>query len=413
MENLRRIHQSEEGTLTHGRGVLYLKSVDMTGIFIYNVFMHSSQYRNSGLETPPTGNMKRIGFISLLLIFGTLSVFGQTLNNSLIVLGSQHPNLKHEKPTSGVFVAQGLAAQNSEEIPDASTKQRDAADSENGKTTDEGHIQQKETRRIFKIINDYQLGEGEVLTTLVIIAADARLQGQVTGNVLVIGGDAQLSPEAQVNGTLYIIGGQITGNTQGVANLQVSNDWHLVPAAVHLAMHPHTFWGISKQANFRLTLIKLGCSVLMYLLIVAVFSNPINEISELFARRPIGSILFGILMLIAIPFLLVVLTLSIIGVPFMLLVLSLLIPFAICGKAAIFLTLGSTLFSGRWRPLAVIFGYILYFMATSVPYIDWAAFLIVNSIAIGLCLLSGISMIRSQEPRRSVSPLPSNEWGPR
>ena len=85
--------------------------------------------------------MKGIGFISLLLIFGILSVFGQTL-------------------------------------PDASTKGSDVPDSESGKTTDEGPIHRKETRRIFKIINDYQLAEGEALTTLVIIAADARLQGR-------------------------------------------------------------------------------------------------------------------------------------------------------------------------------------------------------------------------------------------
>lgn len=342
--------------------------------------------------------MKEIGFISLLLVFGTLPVFGQPLNDNPQALDSQYPNLEHD-----ILIAQGLMAQNLEGVADTSTQQIDVAESENGKTTDEGHIQRKETRRIFKIINDYQLAEGEVLTTLVIIAADARLQGQVTGNVLVIGGDVQLSPEAQVNGTLHIIGGEITGDTQGATNLQVSNDWQIVPAAVHLAMYPHSFWGISKQANFRLTLIKLGFSLLMYLLIVAVLSKPINEISELFSRRPIGSILFGILMLIMIPFLLAVLTVSIIGVPFMLLSLSLLVPLAICGKAAIFLTLGSTLFSGRWRPLAVIFGYLLYFMATSLPYIDWVAFLIVNSIAIGLCLLSGISMIRSQEPRRNIS----------
>lgn len=357
--------------------------------------------------------MKEIGFISLLLAFGILSVFGQTLHNSQQVLDPQHPNLAHEKSARGILIAQGVMAQNLEGAPDTSTQQSDVAASENGEPTDEGHTQRKEIRRIFKIINDYQLAEGEVLTTLVIIAANARLQGQVTGNVLIIGGDVQLSPEAQVNGTLHIIGGAITGNTQGIGNLQVSNDWHLVPAAVHLVMHPHTFWGISKQANFRLTLIKFGFSLLMYLLIVVVLSKPINEISELFARRPIGSIFFGILMLVMIPLLLAVLTLSIVGVPFMLLTLSLLVPFALCGKAAIFLTLGSTLFSGRWRPLAVIFGYILYFMATSVPYINWAAFLIVNSIAIGLCLLSGIRMIRSQEPRRNISPLASNEWSSR
>lgn len=346
--------------------------------------------------------MKTAGFIFLIFAFGILPIFGQTSNNNLQVSNSQQRNFEQEKPASGVPLAQGLTVQNLESAPDGSTNQSDVVDPENRETTGEGHVQGKGTQRIFKIINDYQLVEGEVLTTLVMIAADAKLRGHVTGNVLVIGGDVHLSPEAQVDGTLHVIGGQIKGNTQGVTHLQVSNDWQMVPAAVHHVMHPHTFWGAF--TNVRLTLVKFGILLLMYLLITIVLSKPINATSELFARRPIGSILFGILMLATIPILLTLLTLSIVGVPFMLLILSLLIPLAIFGKAAIFLTLGSTLFSGRWRPFAVIFGYILYFMTTSLPYIDWAAFLIVNSIGIGLCLLSGISTIRSQEPRRNISP---------
>ena len=338
--------------------------------------------------------MKEIGFIFLLFNFGVGSVFGQPPNNNLQVSDSQRLNLEHGKSSRSVLIAQGGTAPNSEEA------------SENGETAGEGQAQWEKPRRIFKVINDYQLTADEVLTTLVVIAADATLQGHITGNVLVIGGDVQLTPEAQVNGTLHVIGGWAEGNIQGVADLQISNDWQMVPAAVHLVMHPHIFWGISKQTNFRLTFVKFGISLLMYLLVVAIFSKPTNAVSALFARRPIGSIIFGILMLGVIPFLLTLLTLSIIGVPFMLLALSLLFPLAILGKAAIFLTIGGTLFSGRWKPLAVIFSYILYFMATSLPYIDWVAFLLVNSIAIGLCLLSGISTIRSQEPRRNLSSLP-------
>ena len=348
--------------------------------------------------------MKGIGFIFLLfLVFGILPVFGQISNNNPQVRDSQQPNFAHRKPAGSVLIAQGETVPNLEEASKEAPNQTETIDSENGETPGEGQAEWKKARRIFKFINDYQLAVDDILTTLVVIAADARLQGRVTGNVLVIGGDVQISSEAQVNGTLHIIGGWAEGNTQGVANLQVSNDWQMVPAAVNLVMHPHVFWGISKQTNFRLTFIKFGISLLMYLLIVAIFSNPINAVSELFASRPIGSIIFGILMLGVIPFLLTLLTLSIIGVPFMLLALSLLFPLAILGKAAIFLTLGSTLFSGRWKPLAVIFGYALYFMATSLPYIDWAAFLLVNSIAIGLCLLSAINKVRSQEPRRNIS----------
>ena len=51
-------------------------------------------------------------------------------------------------------------------------------------------------------------------------------------------------------------------------------------------------------------------------------------------------------------------------------------------------TLGSTLLAGRLRPLSVIFGYIPYFMATEIPYIDWITFIVFNTIGIGLCILT-------------------------
>ena len=80
-----------------------------------------------------------------------------------------------------------------------------------------------------------------------------------------------------------------------------------------------------------------------------------------------------------------VLTFSIVGIPCLFLVLGVLFGMAIYGKTAFFLLIGGTLLAGRLKPLAVIFGYILYFMATSVPYIDWVTFLVVNSIAVGIC----------------------------
>ena len=124
---------------------------------------------------------------------------------------------------------------------------------------------------------------------------------------------------------------------------------------------------------------------------------------EMLAHRPIRSVLFGVLMLPVIPLILTLLVLSIIGLPFMLLALALLVPLAIFGKTAIFVTLGGTLFSGRLKPLGIIFCYILYFMATALPYIDWVTFLLINAISIGLCVLSGISAMLPQDPRQNIS----------
>ena len=355
--------------------------------------------------------MKHIGLIFLLLIFSVLPVFGKTSNSSRQVSDLQQPDVRHEKPISGLLIAQSETRQGAE-IPPATEStpeegseklpQVETIEQENIKVANPTYNQKK--RRILRIANDYELTADEVLTTLIMIGGDTRLQGTVTGNVLILGGEVNLTEASQVNGTLQIIGGQVLGRTDGVADLQVSNHWRMIPAAAKFLMHPYIFWKItSKQANLRLTLVESGISVLMYLLIFAAFPRPLNAMGEMLARRPIGSVLFGVLMLPVIPLILTLLTLSIIGVPFMLLALALLVPLAIFGKTAIFLTLGGTLFSGRLKSLGVIFCYILYFMATALPYIDWVTFLLVNAISIGLCVLSGISMMLPQDRRQNLS----------
>jgi len=376
--------------------------------------------------------MKEIAFIFLFFSFGVLSLFGQSVASGNRQSDARHPqsDFRHEKVANGTFLAQGLTAQEA----DLQTRpelrhptQQDSAESTSesapntpsqppevpSKTAAESGIQWEKTRRIFKVINDYELAADEVLTSLVIIAGNARLEGRVTGNVLVLGGNVELAPSAQVNGTLHLIGGEVTGNIEKVTNLQVSNRWQMIPAAVKLMMHPRTLWEIRKAMDLRLMLVKFVLFLLMYLLVVTIFPRPVNAVSEMLTSQPVGSILFSALMLVVIPLIFALLTLSIIGVPFMLLGLSVLLPLAICGKAAIFLTLGGTLFSGRLKPLAAIFGYILYFMATALPYIDWVTFLVVNTLGIGLCLLSGINMMRPQDRRRNTSLLPGSDWSPR
>ena len=375
--------------------------------------------------------MKGIAFIFLFFSFGALSLFGQS-----VASGNLQPqaNFSHEKVANGTLLAQGLTDQEAdlqtktesqhptqedraehadteptlEAAPNTPAQPTEVVNSENSED-----VQWEKTRRVLKVVNDYELAVDEVLTSLVIIAGNVRLEGRVTGNVLVLGGNVELVPSAQVSGTLHLIGGEVTGNIEKVENLQISNRWQMIRAAVELVMHPQAFWEIREEMDLRLMLVKFVLFLLMYLLVVAIFPRPINAVSELLTHRPVGSILFSALMLVVIPLIFALLTLSIIGVPFVLLGLSVLLLLAICGKAAIFLTLGGTLFSGRLKPLAAIFGYILYFMATALPYIDWVTFLVVNTIGIGICLLSGISIMRPQDRRRNTSLLPGNEWSPR
>lgn len=295
-----------------------------------------------------------------------------------------------------------------EEIPVDSDKQEAISNSEKVETEEQLDASDptlpkwQGRQRIFKLVNDYQLKADDIITTLVMIAGDATIQGTVTGNILIIGGDVALAPGAQVKGMLKVIGGQITGNLESAKNSSVSNHWRTLPAVANVLMHPHTVWDIKKHRNFRLTTLKFALLLLTYLLIALVFPRPINAISSLLARRPIECILFSILMFVVIPAVFVVLILSIIGYPFLLLCICLLVPLALCGKAAIFFTLGSTLLAGRLKPLAVIFGFIPYFMATEIPHVDWIAFLTFNGIGISLCILAILSATSSQRQGKNT-----------
>ena len=341
--------------------------------------------------------------IFLFFGFSGLSVLGQTApTGSKPIVDSAVPTEQTETTAEG-----------SSEKPPIQTEVT-AADEHNAGVRQEVPLHWEKKQHILKIANDYELAADAAATTLIMIAGGARLQGHVTGNVLVLGGDVELTQGSQVNGTLQVIGGQVSGHTDGVANLAVSNHWQMVPAAAKLVMHPHIFSKtLNRQANLRRTVVKSGLSLLMYLLIFALFSRPINAIGGVLSRRPIGSLLFGVLMLPLVPLVFILLTLSVVGVPFMLVALALLVPLAVFGKTAIFVTLGSTLFSGRWKPIGVIFSYILYFMATSLPYIDWVTFLLINAVSIGVCLLSGLGTMLPQDRRTNISALPNTEWGPR
>ncbi|RKU28333.1 hypothetical protein C6497_08930 [Candidatus Poribacteria bacterium] len=265
----------------------------------------------------------------------------------------------------------------------------------------------KGKHRIFKLVNDYQVKSDEILTTLVMIAGNASIHGSVTGNVLIIGGNVELASGAYIKGKLQVIGGQVIGDRKYVENISQDNGWNIIPAATKILMHPHTVWDLRKHSDIRITIAKFVFFTLAYLLLVLFFPKPINAISTHLTRKPILSILFGILTAIVIPVVAIILILSIIGIPCLMLGISLLVPFALCGKAGIFFTLGSTLLAGRLKPLSVIFGYIPYFMATEIPYIDWITFIVFNTIGIGLCILLIISGLSTRNQRKI------NNWSDR
>ena len=104
--------------------------------------------------------MKHIGLIFFLLSFSVLPVFGQLSNSELQV-----------------------SEENAEKLP--APTETGVVNEENDGATQKQETQSEQNRRVVRIANDYALAADEVLTTLIMIAGNARLQGSVTGNMLV------------------------------------------------------------------------------------------------------------------------------------------------------------------------------------------------------------------------------------
>ena len=354
--------------------------------------------------------MKRIGLIFLFLM-----LWGNTASAMLIAQAVTEPAV--QTPPTGTEVSPATETEKPEEPEEPAMEM--AAPDEPAAMPLEVEEPSAATaspatpppwqgkRRVLKIVNDYQLTADEVVTTLVIIAGDATLHGTVTGNVLVLGGDVALTPTAQIDGTLRVIGGQVSGGTGMERHIYVHNGWRMVPAGTRILMQPQTVWGISKRGNLWLTGTKFGISCLTYLLLALIFSRQLQRMVTRMSEHPVGTVLWrhpdaGIYSGAARP-------VNALHCRHPLHVSGFrgVVRMAIYGKTAFFLLIGGTLLSGRLKPLAVIFGYILYFMATSVPYIDWVTFLVVNSIAVGICLLSGAGQQSARLVRNAYTPRPA------
>ncbi|MDE0504006.1 MAG: hypothetical protein OXI86_08000 [Candidatus Poribacteria bacterium] len=240
-------------------------------------------------------------------------------------------------------------------------------------------------QQVVQIGGNYHLNPKEAVESLVAIGGNLTLRGKVSNDVLVLKGDVEVQKGAEVLGSVTTVLGKIRGKQYLEGMHREVNGWRFIPASAWLIMRPQEAWGMGKSAKFVWGVSVFIALTLVHITVYAVFSQRMNAMAHVISHRPIGSTLLGVVVLIAAPCLIAVLVLSIIGIPFVLLFISALLPIAIYGKTAIFLSMGQTIFSNQPKVVAVIAGYWIYFMATSIPHVGLPMFLAANTIAVGIC----------------------------
>ena len=271
--------------------------------------------------------------------------------------------------------------------------------------------------RIVQIGGRVNLESTEVVNDIILVAGDAKIQGHVQGYVFVFGGNVKIEKGAQIAGKVTVVLGEIIGEEglqenadHGVDAYQEINGFKLATAAASLMMEgmPKEIWGDRQYAWFGWELMTFITLTLVHMLLVLIFPEQITNMASTISHRPVGSTFLGLMILIIVPYLSVLLILSIAGIPFALLLSAILLPIAIYGKTAIFLSIGGTIFPRRSNVVAVIIGYWIYRMATALPYLSIPTFVIASTIGIGVSLrtLFGQKPIRpTNSQRREYAPL--------
>ena len=194
---------------------------------------------------------------------------------------------------------------------------------------------------------------------------------------------------AQISGKVTVVLGKVLGkmeNEWATETYQEINSWRDVVATIELMMQPQEIWWRTPTQKRFWSVLSFITLTLVHVLLVATFPRQMDNMAYAISHHPIGSTLLGLILLIVVPYLAMMLILSIIGIPLVLLFLSVLFPMAIYGKTAIFLTIGKTIFPKRSKIVAVIAGYIIYWMAIWIPPIKHFTFIIASVLGIAICL---------------------------
>ena len=273
------------------------------------------------------------------------------------------------------------------------------------------------SRIVQQIGGKVNLGTTETIDGIILVVGDAKIQGHVKGDIFVLRGDVEIGESAQVMGKVTVVLGKIIGKDYLLDEPETSthpyeeiNGWHLVPASTKLMMYPQEVWGMPRFGfGWGVLFVTLA---LTHMLLVIVFPQQMEGMAHTISHRPIGSTLLGLIVMIIVPYLSMLLILSIVGIPLMLLFFSILLSMAIYGKTAIFLSIGATIRSAKSRSsspqrssiISVIVGYSIYSLATWIPYfhINHLTFIIASAIGIGISLrtLFGQKPIRPDRVHR-------------
>ena len=206
---------------------------------------------------------------------------------------------------------------------------------------------------------DVFVGPDEVLADdVVVFGGTARIEGEVDGDVVVIGGRAELGPKAFVRKGLTVVGGTLQRDPGAIVNGEVtevgSGSTGLGTSGGSVRRGLARLWPFDAMrpfVRFAATGLRIAALILLAFVVILLARQPIERIGARAAAEPLKAGLVGLLLeLLFIPTLIVtvvLLVVTIIGIP-----LLVLVPFALLALVIVLL-MGFTAVAYRVGELVV------------------------------------------------------------
>ena len=236
--------------------------------------------------------------------------------------------------------------------------------------------------------------EGEALDDVAALDGSVAVSGRVSGDVVVLRGDARLAPTARVGGDVFVVGGtvhaapgaQIGGRMVSYPN--ASNAW------LTLLEGPAIGLGFASRVVVGAKLALLAAWAALLLLFFAASGRQVLETADGVQREPFRSFfvgLTGIVCLVLTGLFFTAFARGVIGVPLLVLVVLLGVVLKLWGMVAVFYALGDwvcrRLLRKRFRPLnAATVGLLVLGAVKFLPWFGVLAWTTATLIGVGAAL---------------------------
>lgn len=237
--------------------------------------------------------------------------------------------------------------------------------------------------------------EGEALSDVAALEGSVEVTGRVDGDVVVLGGDARLGPEAEVGGDVFVLGGVIRAAPGARAGGRMVSYPTASSAMVTLFEGPSLGLGFTSPVVLGAKLALLAAWAALLLVLFAASGRQLLETADGVRREPLRSFvtgLTGVLALVLTALFFSAFTGGLVGVPLLVLVVLLALILKLWGMVAVFYALGDWLARRllrrrRMRPLnAATLGLVALGVLKFLPYVGVWVWTAATLIGIGAAL---------------------------